>query len=99
VFLILFYIGFTTSIPLYSAIRARYFGRKSIGSIQGSAAMIMMPFGVIAPVYAGWIYDRTGNYNSAFALFGGLLAVAILVLLFARPPRPPEEAANIRKIL
>jgi sugar phosphate permease len=97
--LIIYYIGFTASIPLYTAIRVRYFGRKSIGSIQGSAAMIMMPFGVLAPVYVGWIFDRTGSYTSAFNLFIGLLVMAAVLMLFARPPSPPVQTGDIGKIL
>jgi sugar phosphate permease len=90
--LIIFYMGFTAVIPLNTAVRVRYFGRKSVGSIQGISALIMMPFGVIAPVYVGWIFDRTGNYTTAFNVFILLLVLAASIMAFARPPRTPERS-------
>jgi len=99
VFFFIFYLGFTTGLPLNSAIRARYFGRKGFGSIQGTSTMIMTPFGVAAPIYAGWVYDVTGKYATAFAVFAGLLAFSTVVMLFARPPRPPIQVTDIRKFL
>ena len=98
-FLILYYIGFTASIFLYTAVVVRYFGRKSLGSIQGTTTLIMMPFGVLAPIYVGWIFDRTGSYSIAFNLFIGLLLLASILILFARPPRPPEHVSDINKFL
>ncbi len=99
VFLILYYAGFTASIPLYTAVGARYFGRKSIGSIQGITTLMMMPFGVIAPIIVGWIYDRTGSYATAFNLCIGLLVLASVLILFAQPPKPPAKITDINKIL
>ncbi len=89
VFLILYYAGFTATIPLYTAVGARYFGRKSIGSIQGISTLMMMPFGVIAPIIVGGIYDRTGSYSIAFNLCIGLLILASIMIFFAQPPKPP----------
>jgi len=80
-------------------LRARYFGRKSFGSVNGVTALILTPFGVVAPVYAGWVYDSTGSYISAFTLFAGLLAFSVVLILFARPPRPPAVIGDIRKIV
>jgi len=99
VFFILYYIGFGTGLPLNAAIRARYFGRKSFGSIQGSSMMIMTPFGVIAPIYAGWIYDTTGSYVTAFTLFAAVLAFSAMVMFLVFPPKPPAEITDIRKIM
>lgn len=79
--------------------RARYFGRKAFGSIHGVTALILTPFGVVAPVYAGWVYDTTGSYMSAFTLFAGLLAFAIVLITFAKPPKPPAVIGDIRKIV
>jgi len=98
IMVLMYYLGFTAGIPLASAIRVRYFGRKSIGSVQGSAVMIMMPFTVLAPILVGWIYDRTGSYGGAFNLFIGLLILASLLMLFATPPRPPAETGDISAI-
>jgi cyanate permease len=80
-------------------LRARYFGRKAFGSIHGITALILTPFGVAAPVYAGWVYDSTGSYISAFTLFAGLLAISVVLIFFAKPAKPPEVIGDIRKIV
>lgn len=65
---------------------ANYFGRASLGAIKGFTAPFraVSPFG---PVLAGWISDETGSYAPAFALFAGVAAVMLALMLFASPPR------------
>ena len=98
-FILLYYFGMGTSLPLFGVIRARYFGRKSVGSIGGTSAIMMTPFAVIAPIYAGWTYDTTGSYIGAFAIFAVLLAFAGGLMSLIRPPRPPAEVFDIRRIV
>jgi MFS family permease len=89
--------GFTYTIsPL---MRARFFGRKAFGSIQGIASMLMTPIGVLAPVFAGWIYDTRGSYDFAFQLFAYLLMADVVLSLFLLPPKPPEEIGDVSKIV
>jgi MFS family permease len=78
---------------------SRFFGRKAIGSIQGISSMIMTPIGVVAPFYAGWIYDTTGSYITAFNQFAILLGVAAVFTLFLVPPKPPEKITDVRSIV
>ncbi len=99
VFFILYWAGMGPIIPLNSIIRSRYFGRKAFGSIQGTSTLLLMPTGVIAPIYAGWVYDTTGRYVTVFVLMAALLAFAALVMSLASPPRPPAKVTDIRKIV
>ena len=99
VLLITFYMGFTANVVINPAIRGRYFGRKSLGSLQGLTTMVMTPFSVLAPIYAGWIYDTTNSYATALKLGVGLAIFAAILMLFARPPKPPTEIADINKFL
>jgi cyanate permease len=46
--------------------------------------------GVLGPVLAGWIYDRTGSYEIAFQLFAITLAISVVIMLFVTPPKPPR---------
>lgn len=80
-------------------IRARYFGRKALGSIQGISSMLMTPIGVIAPVYAGWIYDTTGSYLRAFIMFAICLSIATILSVFVIPPKPPAQISDVRNIV
>ena len=98
VWFILYGFGMGAGITLNTSIRARYFGRKAFGTIQGTASLFLTPVGVAAPIYAGWVFDTTGSYNSAFWLFTGLLTVASAILPFVRPPKPPARIADIQAI-
>jgi sugar phosphate permease len=86
----------TTANPL---IRARYFGRKALGSIQGISSMLMTPIAVTAPIYAGWIYDTTGSYMNAFIQFAVLLGVGSVLALFNFPPKPPAKISGVSQIV
>lgn len=97
VFLIFFYIGQGAAMILYSMIRSRYFGRKGLASIQGISQIVMMPFLVAAPIYAGWVYDSTGSYLGAFRIFAGLLVFGAVLVFCARPPKPPAKIGDVRK--
>ena len=99
VFFILYYIGMGASLPINGAMRARYFGRKGVGSIGGTSAIIMTPLAVIAPIYAGWIFDNTGVYITAFIVFAGLLAFAAVLMSMIPPPKPPSEITDIRRFV
>ncbi len=99
VWFILFAAGMGATWTLASLIMARYFGRKAFGSITGSQTLWMTPVGVAAPIYAGWVYDTTGSYITVFTLFAALLAFATIFMFFARPPKPPVQVTDIRKIV
>ncbi|UCH43165.1 MAG: MFS transporter [Dehalococcoidales bacterium] len=99
VWFILYGIGHGASLTINNLMRARYFGRKALGSIRGSSMMFMTPVGVVAPIYAGWVYDTTGNYLNAFILFAGLLALSAAIFPFVKPPKPPAKVTDIRQIL
>lgn len=98
IWFILFGLGQGLTFTVSPFMRARFFGRKAFGSIQGVASMLMTPIGVLAPVYAGWIYDTTGSYKFAFQLFAALLGVAAVISFFILPPKPPEKQGDVRSI-
>ena len=99
VWFILFGLGQGLTMTVSPFMRARFFGRKAFGSIQGVASMLMTPIGVLAPVYAGWIYDTTGSYEFAFKLFAILLGAAAVISFFILPPKPPEKISDVRSIV
>jgi cyanate permease len=87
VFLILFGIGNGAPGTLNILLRGRYFGRKSYGTITGFTSVITAPAGLLAPIYAGWIFDTTGSYTFAFWTLAALTAVSTILALLIRPPR------------
>jgi len=98
-FFLLYYLGMSIALTMYGALRGRYFGRKSIGSIGGMSAVILTPFAVASPIYAGYVYDTTGFYTNAFAVFAVLLVIASVIISFTKPPKPPEDTGDVGQIL
>ena len=99
VFLILFGFGSGAPVSLRLAIGGRFFGRKAFASIQGSSMVFTAPAALLSPVYAGWVYDTTGNYITAFTLFAGLAALSAALMCLVRPPKPPPQITGIRQFL
>jgi len=99
VFLILMGFGSGAVRPLLIIIRGRYFGRKAYGSIEGASVLLETPLSLLAPVYAGWTYDTTGSYITAFNLFAGLAAFATFVMFLIRPPRLNDNIVDVSKLL
>jgi len=99
VFLTLFGISKGAAMAPFAAVEGRYFGRKSFGSIRGVSMMVTTPFGIIAPIYGGWVYDTTGSYTTAITLCAVLLAFATVITIFALPPKPPAQITGIKKIV
>jgi cyanate permease len=98
-FLILFGLGTGAPTTLILVMQGRYFGRKAFGSIMGTANLFRTPGAILAPVYAGWVFDRTGSYRTAFVTFLGIALSAALLACFIRPPRAPEAKTDIRQIV
>ncbi len=98
VWFILYGFGMGAALTLNTSIRARYYGRKAFGTIQGISSLFLTPVGVAAPIYAGWVYDSTGAYTSAFWLFTILLVISSVILPFVRPPKAPAVISDILSI-
>jgi sugar phosphate permease len=96
VLLVLYGLGNGAAPTIAVLMRGRFFGRKAYGSISGINSFIMAPFGMVAPIYAGWVYDTTGSYVNAFTTFAALALAATLIICFVRPPKPPVPAAESR---
>lgn len=99
VWFILYGVGYGAAIVLLNPLRARYFGRKAFGSIAGTSSAFQTPFGVAAPIYAGWVYDTSGSYITTFNLFVVLLFLAVVLMALAAPPKPPTQSTDIHKFL
>jgi len=99
IWFVLYGIGQGIPMTVNPMMRARYFGRKSFGSIAGFSRMFMTPVGVLGPIYAGWIYDTTGSYMNAFVQFAIMLAVSAVIAALIMPPKPPEKLTDVRAIM
>jgi sugar phosphate permease len=87
-FVLIYGFAYGGNIPITSALRGDLFGRTNFASIQGMMSPIMMPFGMIGPVFAGWVYDYFGSYQIAFYAWIAGALVGAISYQFLRIPKP-----------
>ncbi|ODT36835.1 MAG: hypothetical protein ABS55_05020 [Lautropia sp. SCN 70-15] len=75
--------------PLMQAIRADYFGRRSIGMIMGLSSVVIAVGQVGGPLVAGAFADLTGDYRLGYTLLAVLALGGSFAFLLARPPVLP----------
>ena len=69
----------------------RYFGRKFLGSIQGTGQMIVIVGASIGPLPLGWALDVWGEYDTMLRLLALIpLTISVLVAVLMPPPKLPE---------
>lgn len=92
VFGLLYGLGIGGRVPLMTAIRGDYFGRRAFATIMG-LSMLPNNFGMmVAPVFAGYMFDTTGSYLVPFLAFGVMNLLGALGMLFVRRPEAAETA-------
>lgn len=74
-------LGLGGMMPIWGVMVGREFGAASFGRVIGLMRIGTVPLGMTGPVFAGWMFDRLGDYESAFYVFIGLQMVLILLLL------------------
>jgi MFS family permease len=92
IFIALFGIGFGSTVPLMAAMRAEYFGRAALGKIQGFMSPVTMFAGALGPFTAGYLFDKTGTYRTAFLVMGLVTFLGGVIMLFAKPARFPQPS-------
>ena len=71
---------------LTTAIRGVYFGRKSFASIMGMSMVPMNVLLLIAPLFAGFMFDQTGSYVVPFASVAIVSSSGASLFLFLGDP-------------
>ncbi|WP_048440287.1 MFS transporter [Caenimonas sp. SL110] len=81
--------------PFMQALRADYFGLKSIGMILGLSAVLIAVGQVAGPLVAGVMADLTGSYRSGFVLLALLAGSGSVMFMLAKKPVLAEPATKI----
>lgn len=76
--------------PFMSAMRADYFGGRSIGMILGLSSMILVVGQIGGPIIAGAFADAMGNYRAGFTLLALLAGAGSLFFYWAKAPALPD---------
>ncbi len=89
-FLLTYGPGYAARFPLSPAIQADHFGTKTFASLRGLYALGFTIPGLIAPFFAGWVYDVQGSYHLAFTIFAILCIFSIPAALAIKPTDTAE---------
>ena len=73
--------------PLMQAMRADYFGRRSIGMIMGFSSVVIAVGQISGPLVAGVFADLTGDYRIGFTVLALLALSGAAAFVAAVPPR------------
>ncbi len=68
------------------------FGVEHMARIYGTLMVALLPGGVLGPIFAGWAFDRLGDYRLALALFLGLNLTALASLGWLRQETAAETS-------
>jgi cyanate permease len=81
-------LGFGTGglYPLLGVLIGTAFGREHFGRVMGLTSPFTMALSLPAAPVAGWVFDRTGSYDAAFAAFPLVFALAGIALILLRLP-------------
>ena len=77
-----------------------YFGRKAYGRLRGITQLAASPGVFLAPVFAGWWYDRVENYTLPLWVFTGFFGLGALSFGLMRKPKRVQisEKAGIQPL-
>lgn len=80
-------VGFGCSFVCMPVVYSSYFGAKIYGSLFGTLFPIITICSSVSPTLAGYMYDISGSYTSAFIMVMAVNVIGIIAILLAKPPR------------
>lgn len=93
---IIFGINNAFSMTMFGYLWPRYFGRRHLGSIQGTGQMIGVVGASVGPFPVGWAIDTIGDPTWTLRLLALLPALAaLLAVAYLRAPTAVTESAHL----
>ena len=80
--------------PLMTPLRAEYFGRRAMATLEGFAAMVTTAGLTTGPIAVGFIADWTGDYRFAFLFVAAMTSIGVLCFALAARPTLPEGSPS-----
>jgi MFS family permease len=72
------------ALPTVTAIVAAHYGAERFGAVMGACYFLILSFSIGAVRVSGFVFDRTGGYQTSFEIFASLLgALFVVTALFA----------------
>ncbi|MEM7428988.1 MAG: MFS transporter, partial [Pseudomonadota bacterium] len=96
VYALLFGLNNALSMTMFGYVWPRYFGRKHLGSIQGTGQMVGVFGASLGPLPVGLAYDYLGDPVMTLKLLAIYpFAAAVLSILFLRAPKSLDENRHL----
>ena len=73
-----------TELALLPLIVVEAFGVAHMAQIYGALMFVLLPGGVLGPIFAARLYDTLGSYQLAFTTFAVLNALSLGLLVLVR---------------
>jgi MFS family permease len=73
--------------PTMSLLASSNFGLIAYGTIYGALNAFQSAGGAVAPIFSGYLYDRTGTYEQAFIITVIIIALGIPIIVAMRRPK------------
>jgi len=80
-------------IPVVATLFGNLFRSRSFARVMGLYSLSAMPFGLLMPIAAGWLFDVTGSYRAAFLGFAALFAGAVALLFYVHRVETAQRPA------
>lgn len=87
VFFLFFALGSGGSPIVPPLMLARYYGSRHLGALLGFTELTSSVM-LVGPILGGVIFDATGSYQVALAMYGSTVLCSGVLFLVARPPAP-----------
>jgi MFS family permease len=93
-FAVIFGFGMGADYMMIPLMTAECFGVNALGRVMGFILPIYSVGQAVFPMLVGWMFDRLGNYNGAFAVMTAAGLLGVLAILPIRPPGRHSEALS-----
>jgi MFS family permease len=94
-FVIVYGLAFGAISPLRASVLAEHYGRRAYGAITGVQWVAISLASAVGPIFAGYLYDRLGDYRVAFAITAAaFVAAGLLVQATPRPEAAPGTSRS-----
>jgi sugar phosphate permease len=94
-YLLLWVVGASAGPMVESLVLIKAFGVRHFGSILGAIVVIETAGEALSPGAAGTIYDHTGSYNGALAMFAIAFSIGLVLFLIASRMQTPLHQARL----
>lgn len=92
VFAILYGLNHGSMVTVMSPVVAEIFGTRSQGVLLGAVMFISQITGAVGPFFAGYIFDVTGSYHTAFTILLALAISGLVLSAILKPIRKKSQA-------